>query len=255
MGAADNFINRKLMDLIKGQRIGSICDYGCGSGELLRRLRERVSPECRLVGVDYFLRWPVDSRPGLVDGVQFIDRESDEFKALLTTNRPDEKFDLVISSFALHHFRLPVTEMGNLRALSASQGRLLVIDFGFENKSDSETVKNITSFAGEMLAAFRGKFHRHHYTLEEALDLFKAIPVQIIDSGEVRLAISDDEKGEDLAHSIRHHDHDLKAIQTIEKPILVNYLTDLAQTNVKLLKQCGIDYSLVFFILGQRKES
>jgi SAM-dependent methyltransferase len=70
----------------------SICDVGCGTGELLRRIRNAGSGDRRLVGVDF----AVDTAKA-IDGVEYVDARIE------TLPFEDGESDTVVCTHTLEH--------------------------------------------------------------------------------------------------------------------------------------------------------
>ena len=89
----------------------SICDVGCGTGELLRRLRERLGPSVgRYVGVDFV----VDDAAALPD-VEFVSANIERlpFK--------DGEFDTVVCTHTLEHILDARAAIAELRRICRRQ--------------------------------------------------------------------------------------------------------------------------------------
>jgi len=100
MAGREDFLVPKIVELIKKYELKSICDYGCGNGTLLNKIKTVLPDLSNLTGVDYFNRFGDEYKFGeKTIGIEFIDKESENFKEL----SKQKNFDLIISTFALHH--------------------------------------------------------------------------------------------------------------------------------------------------------
>lgn len=242
------YLDQRLLKLIKTHSLKSICDYGCGNGDLLQRISKRVEADVSLTGIDYISLWPEEHRPVSNDRIAFIDREGNEFKKLI---KERGKYDLIISSFALHHYQYPIKELNTIENLLAHGGCLFIADLNFDNDNDSQTVKNISSFIDETFSAFRKKYHRHHYTLEEAKDLLSSVNLLICDAHDAKVDIGNDIK-EDTQHSIEHADRLLELNRQFKNPILEDFFKLTIDYKKKILKKHKIDYSSMFVIVARK---
>ena len=173
----------------------SICDYGCGSGELLNRLIKNFSNN-RYCGVDRFSQFRSFDSSNYNSKIELIDRDCEQFQ-----NVEIEKFDFIFATFSLHHFQYPMKEIATILNLLKDGGRLYFIDLEFAHDSSSSYVKNFSSGIEDLSKALRGLYHRRHYTLEEAVDLFYPFNVEIKVSRSLDLDYDEDEYNEDLQFS------------------------------------------------------
>ncbi len=188
-----DFILTKLMPMIETYKIKNICDYGCGDGELLEKLNTQKK-DLSLTGIDYFSKFGDKNPQNNKSDISYIDRESAEYEKLSELN----KFDMVLSTFALHHFQYPIGELQLLTDLVKSGGYLVFVDLVFQTDNQAKIAKNISSYIEEMGLAIKGHYHRHHYTLEEVKDLIKAIPVEIVTAEEITNELTEEENNENI---------------------------------------------------------
>lgn len=242
----NKFILSKILPIITKNKCKTICDYGCGNGELLEKL-QKENPNLNLLGIDYFNKYKIEIPQNTT--VKYIDRGNNEFSNL----QKDDKFDMIISTFALHHFQYPVSEIQLLSDLIKPNGFLIFIDFAFKNDSRSKITKNISSFIEEMGASIKGRYHRHHYTLAEAKDLLNAIPIEICEACEETNELSEDEKKENIEHKLKRNSIIQKNIKEKAPDFWKEVWIPFFEQEKKLLESNGIDYSSLFFISAKLK--
>ncbi len=243
----DEFLDKKIDEILSQNNIQSICDYGCGEGGLLQRIEARHPGRFKLCGIDYFSLWPEAMRPKSSGSINLVDRNGDEFKKI-------GAFDLIVSTFALHHYRLPVTELQQICEFLNPNGLLFISDMHFENKTDAEATKNIDSFVDEAFAACLGKFHRHHYTIEEVLDLLKAAPLSVIDSKIQRLPLDEVQWRKDGKNSLEYFTRKRDLLSKLNQPVLEQWFRNAFSQGVEMIDRFGVDYSAVFTIIAKKTE-
>ncbi len=102
-----------------------ILDVGCGTGYLTRLLAPLVGPEGRVTGVDPSLPMIEHARRRSPDNCSY---QVGEGQALPF---PDASFDIVVSSFAVHHMPVSArsTAVREISRVLRPGGRLLIAEF------------------------------------------------------------------------------------------------------------------------------
>ena len=250
MDSFDSFVDQKVLDVIEKKTVRSVCDYGCGEGGLLSRLAEKKVIDGSLAGVDVFSQFCCGNRkPPSFSGIEFIDRDSDVFGNLIR----DRRFDLVVSSQTLHHFRTPVRELRNLWQLTREGGYVLFVDVDFSRESDGQITKNLHSLLAEALSAMRGSFHRHHLTLDEALDLISAVPFEVVEAKTEKLNPHQDEKRETTDRVVQGVVQTLEKI-TFKNPLVGDVFHQAFRSFRKLAESTGVEYTSLMCILLKKPE-
>jgi SAM-dependent methyltransferase len=247
MEAALGPLETAVTELITEEGITSVCDFGCGSGHLLESLRAHVPHDLDLVGVDYFSRMPEVRRPRSDAGFRQVDNDSPEFEALL---RGEPGFDLVISTDALHHFRLPIRELRAIHSLMRPGAHLLLADPEYRHDSAEVATRSINTYLCEIHAALRGKFHRHHYSLEEALDLLDAIPLVEVETAWLeRAALDPGSRKQGILEMFGKIDD--QAGESLDA-VSEEFLRRLLELGRELVERHGIQGSRSFMIRARR---
>lgn len=250
MDTTDLYIEEKVREIIQRAQPHSFCDYGCGEGVLLARLSKERVINGPLAGIDRFSRFPADKRPAIQTGLRFIDRENEDFSAFCK----NEQFDLVLASHALHHFRTPIKELRSLWELTRPGGHVLIIDIDFAHDTKEQEARNLHSLVSEAYAAMTGRFHRHYYTLDEALDLVSALPFSIIESRSDRLNPPHEERVRITTEALEHVQK-IKDKMVFPHPFLKDFFSSAYDFLGRSTPATGIDYSSLMYILLQRPVS
>jgi len=138
----DRAIIKYLMSTVDKQNINSICDYGCGDGRILKKLKKKLPSGIKYTGIDFWSNeYSKNIMPENEKSINFINNESPEINEFIENNH----YDLVFSSFALHHFRLPVKELKRIECLVAQEGYLILIDM-FRDFTDVEKIADNVFF-------------------------------------------------------------------------------------------------------------
>ncbi len=250
MADMHSFLATHILPIIAKNNSISICDYGCGTGTLLELL-QKENPKLILTGIDYLSKYKNKNPQNREENnISYIDKDDDDYNKLVSS----EKFDMIISTFSLHHFKYPVRELQTIYNLVKPNGILLFVDFGFINNTKAKFTKNISSFIDEMGQAVKGRYHRHHYTLDEALDLFNAIPVDTSDSFEVAKEISNGEMHDAVNSKIKRNLLIQKNLKEKAPDFWRDAWIPFFEQEKYLIEEYGTDYSDLFFIIAKNSK-
>ena len=140
---------RKIVQLLKGQRVLDVC---CGTGSLTAML---AASGCRAVGVD--------GSPTMLSYAR-RNRVNAEFKLLDATRLPfDREFDAAVISLALHEMPPPVREAvwASMRNSIVPGGHLIALDYALPRSSNLWT-RIALSLIDQDEHSFVS-IHREHY--------------------------------------------------------------------------------------------
>jgi len=238
----DQAIIKCIMSTVDKQNINSICDYGCGDGRILKKIKKKLSPKIRYTGIDFWSNeYGKKIMPENEESVNFIDNGGPEIDEFLKNNH----YDLVFSSFALHHFRLPIKELKRIEHLVARKGTLILIDM-FRDFTDVEKIADNVHFFNSkmMMMALRGDYHHIPYTKEETCDLLLALDMEIIDQKVVDIEITEKELAEFKTsipekHKIRAEKEYQDDVSKNRHPALMDVFKSVQQFTADLINRYG----------------
>lgn len=248
MSDSKELIVKQLIPLIEEHNCRTVCDYGCGDSELLQMLLANNS-SLQLTGIDYFEHANENEiNNAKAKGIHLIERASVEYKELCA----EPVFDMIVSTFALHHFQYPVQELQSIAHL-VKPGGLLAF---FEHKHDPTTRaginKAIISFISELQMSLSKGYHRHHYSLEEAKDLFLALPVTIRVAESFKNEKTEEEKKEDKDFWLTRNKNEQGDITQYASEYWKNIWLPMLAVAEKQMEEFGIDFSELFMIVAER---
>ncbi len=232
--------------LIQDNQLKKVCDYGCGKGSLLEKLREK-KPDCEFTGIDYFRKNALE--PIAPDQINYVDK--DDFDA----NSDQYQFDLVVSTFALHHFQYPVTELQRLYHVLKNSGFILIFDHQLSTETTPKIVKAFSSLVGEIEGCLKNKYHRHHYTLEEASDLFKAIPVHILSACLLKDHVDESELIQDQKEMLERNFKIQTMVNQNASDFWKRIWLPLYQLEKELIETHNADFTDIFHIMAKKDET
>lgn len=127
---------------------GSVLDVGTGPGLLLTEIGQ-CRPDLCLTGVDVSADMVANAERNLA---RFGERASAHLGSSTELPFPDGGFDLVVTSFSLHHWADPAAAPPELARVLRPGGRLYVYDFRhapFETLAESARAKSL--FTGQAM--------------------------------------------------------------------------------------------------------
>jgi 2-polyprenyl-3-methyl-5-hydroxy-6-metoxy-1,4-benzoquinol methylase len=248
MAGIEDVVTSKIIGFIKKHECKSICDYGCGNGDLLRNIRSAVPDLSNLTGIDYLSRFSEGNTSGeKANGIEFIDKESERFQEAIPSG-----VDLVLSTFALHHYQYPIHELQTMCGMLKNKGYILAMDHNCKNATKAQIVKNVSSFFEELLNTAQKQYHRHHYTLKEAIDLFSGVDVDIVESAEIEYNETTEEQKDNITNGLMRNK---KKMQSLAKApeIYQDIFTDLFSLEDNLINKYRIEYSGLLYICARKR--
>lgn len=97
-----------------------LLDAGCGTGEMLRRLRDIAGPRADIVGIDLSAAHARAAREAVGGSITVIEGD------LLTAPLPPAGFDLIWSANTVNHLRDPIAGLRHLTSLLRAGGRIAI---------------------------------------------------------------------------------------------------------------------------------
>ncbi len=183
----DQAIIKYLLSIVDVQNINSICDYGCGDGRILKKIEKELPFGKRYIGIDNWSNEHNSNKiPDDEEFIKFVDNGSSSIGEFIESNQ----YDLVYSSFALHHFRFPIKELKRLECLVAPEGYLILVDL-YPDYTDAEKIAaNVLHFNSQMMNALKGDYHHVPYTKEEIRDLLLSLNLEIVKQKVINVEIN-----------------------------------------------------------------
>ncbi len=224
---------KRILNVINEHGLRSVCDYGCGDGELLDYLKSE-NPELELYGIEYFAKLKMEDES---DNYTRIDRDGDAFQELVGSR----KFDLVVSTHALHHFQYPVKELRMIAGMIRPGGFFDMFDHCFDRDSQPGYARSLSSLIGEVTSALRGMYHRHHYTLEEASDLMLAISGEVVLQEAFRLDVPEGINEKSAQRNLDRIQRMMDKIKPKWPEFWLNIFIPLLELDYKTIETTGVD--------------
>lgn len=165
----------KVMERMPSMTSKSILDYGCGTGELIRRLILRDDSFGKIVGYD-----PSDE---MLQVSHKKIRQFDDATQKKVTLRSDPKFtqmfDIIISVSAFHYFQNPNEVLKTFKNLLNKGGLLIIVDYAKE----SLLVRYF-----EWFIRLIDKAHQKAYSLGELSDLVENAGFEMLESEKFKIS-------------------------------------------------------------------
>jgi len=141
----------------------TICEVGCGAGEVLRQLQSKLSPDCRF--------WGFDVSPQAIEMARSRENASLRFGVADFGEMYSPRFDLLLMLEVVDHVE---DYLGFLRMLKP-RGDLKIFSFSLDISVQSALREGA-------FAQRRGLHHHlHHFSKETALSVLKETGYEILD--------------------------------------------------------------------------
>lgn len=116
-----------ILESIDFKRGCKVLDIGCGTGDLLIELRNRIGDDYELCGID-------TSDKKIIKAKKSQEKFNIKFEkgSIENIQYQDNYFDVILSTFAFHHMTMDVMENGvkEIKRVLKEGGQLLIIDIG-----------------------------------------------------------------------------------------------------------------------------
>jgi len=186
----DQLILDFLATILDKNNISSICDYGCGDGRVIKLLKEKYPDTIKYAGIDFWSNeFSSKEIPENEDQINYVDNGSRNIGKFIETN----SFDIVFSSYALHHFRLPIKELKRMENLISPNGFLILFDIYKDYTDEKAVADNVFFGHSQIMTAMRGNYHRIPYTEDEVRDLLLALDMKFTEQKILELNLTDKE--------------------------------------------------------------
>lgn len=152
-----------------------ILDYGCGTGELIKKMILLEGDFQKIVGYD-------PSNEMLQKGFEKIRQFRDEVREkveLQSLNEFTEKFDIIVSTNTFHYFQNPSEQLKEFYNLLEDDGALIIVDY----TKDSFPVKYFEWWIKRI-----DKAHQKAYTQEEIVTLLNQAGFHLSDEEKFKIS-------------------------------------------------------------------
>ena len=128
-GGIDYLWRRRLLKLAVQQDCPKVLDVATGSGDVAFSLRNGLSPETKIIGVDFCEPMLEEARKKRE--LKGLEESSNQFLLgdCLSLNFPNESFDLVTISFGLRNLADRAKGLAEMIRVLKPGGRLIVLEF------------------------------------------------------------------------------------------------------------------------------
>jgi ubiquinone/menaquinone biosynthesis C-methylase UbiE len=114
------YFYKAVADFVEGENISTILDLGCGDGDLLSHLLEKL-PSAKLVGTEISFGRLVLARERLLDNAYFLQMGT---KGHLPFD--DNSIDLVFVTEVIEHLKTPVVFLKEVKRVLSAKGKLIL---------------------------------------------------------------------------------------------------------------------------------
>lgn len=140
----------------------TVCEIGCGAGEILKLLQQQLDSECSF--------WGYEIAPQAVELAKSRENTKLRFKLGDVRDEKDSYFDLILIIDVLEHFEDCFTFLRDIKPLSEYKILLLPLD-----------INVVSVLRGQLLSYHFATGHLHYFTKEIALQLLKENGYEVLD--------------------------------------------------------------------------
>lgn len=141
----------------------TVCDVGCGVGEVLRQLQLNLEPECRL--------WGYDVAPAAIRAAKTRENDRLKFELADFTAIETRPFDLLVMTEVVDHVEDYFRFLRGLRQRAEWKIFSFSLDFSTES-----------SLRPGVLSHWRGIFdHLHHFNQPIVMDMLRRTGYEVVD--------------------------------------------------------------------------
>lgn len=144
-------------------RPGTVCDVGCGVGEVLRQLQLRMDPACRF--------WGYDIAADAISLAKSRENERLKFRLADFTGIETRRFDLLVMTEVVDH----VEDYFRFLRLLRDRAEWKLFSFSLDFSAESSMRQNVFSH-------WRGNLsHLHHFNKPIVMDLLRSTGYDVVD--------------------------------------------------------------------------
>src|SRR6266567_1145954 len=155
----------QIMRMLKRNHITpeTICEVGCGAGEILHQLQERMQQQCTF--------WGYDISPQAIELARTRENERLHFKLADIKQEEDAFFDLILVMDVIEHVEDYFSLLRSVKSRSDLKILHIPLDISVQ-----------TVFRSRPLLGMRTSYgHIHYFTKEIALQMLKDVGYEVLD--------------------------------------------------------------------------
>lgn len=160
---------KELATYFQNKKVSSVLDVGCGGGDFIKILTEVFPSETKLTGIDAFEAPLAEARQKYKsENIDFLLMEGEKIAF------PDNSFDVVTISFALHHLADVSKTFAEMKRVVKPDGWLIVNEIVSEVQNEEQETQKKLHHLKSFTDRLDGITHRETYTKAEVLEIVEA---------------------------------------------------------------------------------
>jgi 2-polyprenyl-3-methyl-5-hydroxy-6-metoxy-1,4-benzoquinol methylase len=164
---------KQIFDFISGKNVKTILDIGTGSGDFVKVLASLFS-EAQITGIDPDEKSIETAAKTIISSeVKFIQMSAEHLRF------PDEAFDMVTISNALHHLPDRLVVFEEMKRVVKLDGFLLISELYSDNLNPAQEVQKFYHHTRSSVDRLLGRYHHETWTRAEIIEMVREYGIEI----------------------------------------------------------------------------
>jgi ubiquinone/menaquinone biosynthesis C-methylase UbiE len=162
---------KELANYFQNKKVSSVLDIGCGSGDFIKVLASVFTEETKITGIDPFEEALTEARQKFPsEKIEFLQMGGEQIAF------PDNCFDVVSISFALHHLADVSKTLSEMIRVVKPDGWMIINEIVSEVQNEAQENQKMLHHLKSFTDRLNGIPHRKTYSTAEVLEIIASKP-------------------------------------------------------------------------------
>lgn len=163
---------KELVNYFQNKKVSSVLDIGCGSGDFINVLTTVFPEGTKITGIDPFEEALAEARRKF-PSVEFLQMGGEQISF------PDNCFDVVSISFALHHLADVSKTLSEMKRVVKPEGWLVINEIVSEVQNEAQENQKMLHHLKSLVDRLNGIPHRETYSTAEVLEIIRSNEISV----------------------------------------------------------------------------